>query len=184
MITALPSSQKRGGNQSGADGVRVALGPRMNKGKHRARLAAMLIALASPLSAVAEYDLSSYAFVQHDGSMRLSGEIVRLYGVYIPPTGQTCYEFTRPMQCGSRASLALDFKIGAEFVRCKMQTRNHDGSVTGFCTARGEDLSAFMLQRGWAVALPDAPFEYAALEKIARSHGLGVWGIPIDRPRR
>ena len=116
--------------------------------------------------------------------MRLSGEIVRLYGVYIPPTGQTCYEFTRPMQCGSRASLALDFKIGAEFVRCKVLTKNQDGSVTGFCTARGEDLSAFMLQRGWAVALPDAPFEYAALEKIAQSRGLGVWGIPIDRPRR
>jgi endonuclease YncB( thermonuclease family) len=157
---------------------------RVNDGKHRKRLAVTLIALASPLSAVAEYELSSYAFVQDDGTMRISGELVRLYGVYIPPTGRTCYEFTRPLQCGSRASLALDFKIGAEFVRCKVQTRNSDGSVTGLCTARGEDLAAFMLQSGWALALPDAPFEYAALEKIARSRGVGVWGIPIDRPRR
>ena len=75
--------------------------------------------------------------------MRISGERVRLYGVYVPPTGQSCYEFTRPMQCGSRASLALDFKIGAEFVRCKLQTRNSDGSVTGCCTARGRGLGRF-----------------------------------------
>jgi endonuclease YncB( thermonuclease family) len=156
----------------------------VNDRKHRARLAATLMALASPLFAVADDEISSYAFVQDDGSMRIGGELVRLYGVYIPPSGQTCYEFTRPLQCGSRASLALDFKIGAEFVRCKLQTRNPDGSAMGFCTARGEDLAAFMLQSGWALALPDAPFEYAALEKIAQSRGVGVWGIPIDRPRR
>ena len=32
-----------------------------------------------------------------------------------------------------------------------------------------------------ALALPDAPFEYHALEKIARHRGLGVWGMPADR---
>jgi endonuclease YncB( thermonuclease family) len=37
-----------------------------------------------------------------------------------------------------------------------------------------------MLRQGWAVALPDAPFEYAAMEKIARTKGIGIWGIPID----
>jgi endonuclease YncB( thermonuclease family) len=89
-----------------------------------------------------------------------------------------------PLDVVAHVGLALDFKIGAEFVRCNVQTRNSDGSVTGFCTARGEDLAAIMLQSGWAAALPDAPFEYSALEKIARSRGVGVWGIPVDRPRR
>lgn len=134
--------------------------------------------------ATADYEISSYAFVQDDGSLRVSGENVRLYGVYIPPTGQICYEFTRPLECGSRAALALNFKIGAAFVHCKPQGRNADGSIAGYCTARGEDLAAFMLQRGWAVALPNAPFEYATLEKIARARGLGVWGLPIDTIRR
>lgn len=172
---------------SGVDGVKAVLKSLMNGDKQRARLAIALIALfalACPHPAVADPEFSSYAFVQDDGSMRVGGELVRLYGIYIPPTGQTCYEFTRPLQCGSRASLALDFKIGAEFVRCRTQTRNADGSVTAFCTARGEDLAAFMLQSGWALALPDAPFEYTALEKIARSRGVGVWGIALDQPRR
>ncbi|MDG1945801.1 MAG: hypothetical protein P8J17_16200 [Halioglobus sp.] len=45
----------------------------------------------------------------------------------------------------------------------------------------GDDLSAYLLQKGWAVALPDAPFEYQTLEKIARTRGFGVWGMPVDR---
>ena len=130
---------------------------------------ALLAATLTPLAATASDEVSSYAFVQEDGSLKISGDIYRLYGVYIPPTGQTRYDFTRPVQCGSRAALALDFKIGAEFVNCKSKGQNADGTSIGYCTARGEALSAFMLQRGWAVALPAAPFEYAAMEKIARS---------------
>ena len=48
----------------------------------------------------------------------------------------------------------------------------------------GEDLSAYLLEQGWAVALPDAPFEYQTLEKIARSRGFGVWGTPVDNIQR
>jgi len=48
----------------------------------------------------------------------------------------------------------------------------------------GEDLSAYLLENGWAVALPDAPFEYQTLEKIARSRQFGVWGFPVDRIER
>ena len=33
-------------------------------------------------------------------------------------------------------------------------------------------------------ALPDAPFEYQALERIARQQGVGVWGYPADVIRR
>lgn len=57
---------------------------------------------------------------------------------------------------------------------------NPDGSLTARCSSEGEDLSAWMLQRGWAVALPDAPFEYQTMEKIARAQGIGIWGIPFN----
>jgi endonuclease YncB( thermonuclease family) len=141
-------------------------------------------AMALPLDAKSETEISSYAFVQNDGTLRISGDVIHLYGVYIPPTGHTCYTFIRPMPCGTRASLALDFKIGVEFVHCKERTRNPDGTINATCTARGEDLSAWMLQSGWAVALPDAPFEYAAMEKIARAKGIGVWGMPVEIIKR
>jgi endonuclease YncB( thermonuclease family) len=112
--------------------------------------------------------------------LSVGGYLIQLYGVYIPPTEQTCSTFIRPMPCGTRAALALDFKIAGEFVHCAERAKNQDGSITASCSAGREDLSEWMLQRGWAVALPDAPFEYAVMEKIARSRGIGIWGIPID----
>ncbi len=135
--------------------------------------------------AAAQSEISSFAFVQQDGSMRISGYLIRLYGIHIPPTEQSCHTFIRPMPCGTRASLALEFKISGDFVRCLPRATNPDGSITASCRAGDDDLSAWMLRRGWAVALPDAPFEYITLERIAQSRGIGIWGIPIDtiRPR-
>lgn len=131
--------------------------------------------------------LTSYAFVNEDGTLRIKRKTIHLYGIYIPHTDENCRTSQRPPFCGSRAALALEFKIKG-FVRCEITSENSDGSLTGQCRINyssfeeGEDLSAYLLERGWAVALPDAPFEYQAIEKIARSRGLGVWGFALGRP--
>ena len=143
-------------------------------------LLAACAAMALVQPAAADREISSFAFVQEDGSLKIAGEHIRLYGIYIPPTGQTCNTFIRPVPCGTRASLALDFKISGDFVHCTLLATNPDGSITASCSVGNEDLSAWMLQRGWAVALPDAPFEYRTMEKIAQSRGIGVWGIPVE----
>lgn len=154
--------------------------------RNASRLAHMLYAFLLgpiPLHAIGAPDISSFAFVHEDGSLTISGQRIHLYGVYIPPTDRTCTTFVQPMPCGTRASLALEFRISGDFVHCSVRNRNADGSLIASCTANGEDLSEWMLQRGWAVALPDAPFQYAAMEKIARAKGIGIWGIPVDRVR-
>ncbi|MEO6352691.1 MAG: thermonuclease family protein [Oxalobacteraceae bacterium] len=143
-------------------------------------LLTLLVAMVIAPHAFADFSFSSFAFVQDDGSLKVSGYLVHLYGIYIPPTDQTCYTFIRPVPCGSRASLALDFKISGDFIQCTQRTFNPDGSIIANCRQGSEDLSAWMLQKGWAVALPDAPFEYATMEKIARSRGVGIWGVPVD----
>lgn len=135
--------------------------------------------------AMADTEISGFAFVQENASLKIGNTLVRLYGIYIPPTEYSCYTFIRPIPCGPRAILALDFKISGDFVHCAPRYANPDGSVIASCRSGNEDLSEWMLQRGWAVALPDAPFEYAAMEKIAHARGIGIWGIPIDviRPK-
>lgn len=144
-------------------------------------LFAFAVGICVPQGAMAATEISSFAFVGEDGSLTISGQHVRLYGIYVPPTDQTCYTFIRPMPCGTRAALALDFKISGEFVHCVERVANPDGSITAACRVGNDDLSEWMLQKGWAIALPDAPFAYAALEKVARSKGIGIWGVPIDR---
>jgi endonuclease YncB( thermonuclease family) len=143
-------------------------------------LARLLIPLFGLCAAASAAEISSYAFVGHDGTLRVDGRTIHLYGIHIPPTEDNCRTNERPVRCTSRAAQALEFKI-AGFVRCEPTARHDDGSVTALCRADGEDLSAYLLRRGWALALPDAPFEYVALERIAQQRNVGVWGISVDR---
>lgn len=142
-------------------------------------LAAVMVGMLG-LTTPASADITSYAFVNDDGSLRVSGHTIYLYGIYIPPTDETCRTFEMPIKCGPRAVLALDFTIGPNFVHCNPVQTNDDGSMEALCRVNDIDLSEWMLQNGWAVALPDAPFEYKTMEEIARQRGIGIWGIPLD----
>lgn len=153
----------------------------MKTGKHVLNaLFAVIVGMSTVQCAMADPEISSFAFVQQDGSLKVAGYLIHLYGIYIPPTEQACYTFIRPVPCGPRASLALDFKISGDFVHCMPRATNPDGSLAANCRSGNEDLSEWMLQRGWAVALPDAPFGYLTLERIAQSKRIGIWGIPVD----
>jgi len=154
--------------------------------KRRILGVAASVLLLCATAAQAQDEISSFAFVREDGTLTVAGQHIVLYGIYIPPTERSCYTFVRPVPCGTRASLALDFKISGYFVHCLPQATSADGSIVASCRVDDVDLSEWMLQHGWALALPDAPFQYAAMESVARAHGIGVWGVPVDtfRPRR
>ena len=147
---------------------------------HRASYGLLLGLLLTP-SALA--DLSSYAIPLADGSLRIQGETVRLYGIYVPPTETTCQFAFDPAECGSRAQIALDFKTANEFVACREVAMNADGTITAVCWVDGEDLAGWLLSQGWAFALPGAPFAYQAAEAVARSRGFGLWGFQADAVR-
>jgi endonuclease YncB( thermonuclease family) len=136
----------------------------------------LLAALTWLPTAAAAPQLVSYASVRPDATLLVGSRVVRLYGIYVPPMGRICRTNLRPVKCGSNAVLALDFKIRG-FVRCKPVYKHRDRSVTALCRNRGVDLSAYLVERGWAVALPGGPFEYQVLERIARKRSMGVWGM-------
>jgi endonuclease YncB( thermonuclease family) len=155
------------------------------------RLFAGLLVLACVMAASArapKADVHSYALVQEDASLLLRGKLYRLHGVLVPEDGQFCDRFTRPVRCGSRAAVALDRKIRG-FVRCSEQFAFDDGSISAVCRVnsgrfdRGEDLGAFLIREGLALAGPDAPFQYRALERIAEANGRGFWGFQADSIR-
>ena len=131
-------------------------------------------------------EITSYAIVRDDGSLRVQGRIFRLFGAYIPDTSRVCRSNFRPVKCGTRASTALEIKIQG-FVSCDPKVQLRDGSIGAFCYVRGDstldppvDLGAFLIEQGLAVATPDAPFEYGVLEKIARTNRRGIWGFQVD----
>lgn len=145
-------------------------------------LCAALMIFPFAAAPAAAADITGYAQIQADGSLIVNRRLIRLYGIYIPFTETTCRSFLRPRRCGSRAALALDLRLQG-FVHCREQWVNEDGSISAVCHAdytsvsMGEDLAAYLLELGWAVALPGAPFEYHVLERIARHKSLGIWGF-------
>jgi len=138
----------------------------------------------------ARADIESYAIVQDDASLRMRGRTIRLDGIYVPRTGRVCRTAIRPVRCAPEAALALAFRIQS-FVRCETLSTNRDLSLNAHCYVRGtgsvlepdEDLAAYLLRQGLALALPGAPFEYHALERIARAQGRGLWSDAIRRVR-
>ncbi|MEQ8660207.1 MAG: nuclease-like protein [Gammaproteobacteria bacterium] len=139
--------------------------------------------LVTPAGASAA-GFSGLASVAADGTLRIRQRTVRLWGVYLPPSAQDCLANLRPPRCGHRIPLLLEQHI-AGFVRCTERGRADDGVLLATCHANysafdaGDDLAAWLLQQGWALARPEAPFEYHALERIARRTGLGLWGSPL-----
>lgn len=146
----------------------------------------LLLAPAVPAAA----DIESYAIVQNDATLEVQGKTIRLFGVHVPRTERGCLTVLRPIRCGSRAVQALELKVQG-FVRCRPQVRYTDGSLGAICYVRGDgsileppvDLGAWLIEQGWAVALPDAPFAYHTLERIARTRGHGIWGFQVDSIR-
>lgn len=130
-------------------------------------------------------ELYSYAAVRSDGTLVIRNTVVHLYGIHIPDTGRTCSNLTGKVVCGTRGVLALEAKVD-RFVKCEVINTYDDGSVEGWCRINasvfsdGDDLSAYLLAEGWAVALPESPIDYHTKEKIARSRGIGMWGTPAD----
>lgn len=146
----------------------------------------LLPVVLAMLCGPARADSATYALVNDDGTLLVHERIVHLYGIYIPDSGKLCRTTIRPVRCGTEASLALRFRIQS-FVRCIEHARFADGSVSATCFVKGqgsvlrpdEDLGAYLLSEGLAVAAPDAPFEYVTIERIARAQGRGVWSDRI-----
>lgn len=130
-------------------------------------------------------EFEGHAIVRSDGSLLIKNRVVHLHGIYLPSTNRQCRAWISPVRCDERAVLALDFFVKG-FIRCVERARNDDGSIQATCWRDrssfdpGTDLAAYLIERGWALALPNAPFEYHAMERIARSRELGVWGWPVD----
>lgn len=149
----------------------------------------IVVIVGGVLPAQVRADIESYAIVKDDASLLIRGKTIRLFGIYIPPSAKHCGTTLRPARCASRASLALDFLIQG-FVRCTEKGKYRDGSISALCRVRhtafsdGQDLGAYLIREGWALALPNAPFEYLALQRIARAHHKGVWGFQVDSIRR
>ena len=111
-----------------------------------------------------------------DGDTLIIGPTrVRLHGIDAPESRQSCVVDGRRWLCGERATRALDQRIGSRTVSCEERDRNRYGRSVAVCRARGEELNAWMVRAGWALAYRRYSRAYVAEESLARAASRGMW---------
>ena len=136
-------------------------------------IAIALSAAACALPAHAE--VSGQARVVDGDSLEIGGARIRLFGIDAPERGQSCRSGGQPWICGGLARLRLEEWISGRAVVCEEKDRDRYGRIVAVCRAGGEDLNAWMVAEGWALAYRRYSEAYADEEARAKAARAGVW---------
>lgn len=129
---------------------------------------------AAPLRAVAA-DLVGQASVVDGDTIEVHGVRIRLHGIDAPESGQVCFADGVQWRCGQQAALALDARIAGRTVSCSERDVDRYGRVVAVCSAGGEDLNAWLVAEGWALAYRRYSLDYVDEEAAAAAARRGIW---------
>ena len=138
-------------------------------------LAAYLTVLVLGIAAPAHAEIIGQASVIDGDILDIHGQRIRLHGIDAPESSQLCRAAGAEYRCGQQAALALDDRIGGATVTCSERDVDQYGRIVAVCFARGEDLNAWMVLAGWAVAYREYSEDYLDEETAARTAGRGIW---------
>ena len=119
--------------------------------------------------------LSGRVRVVDGDSLALAGERIRLHGIDAPESAQTCHAGGSRWRCGERATRGLRERIGGRTVTCEERDVDRYGRIVAVCRAGGEDLNAWMVERGFALAYRRYSRAYVDEEGTARAARHGLW---------
>jgi endonuclease YncB( thermonuclease family) len=109
-------------------------------------------------------------------TLDVHGERIRLFGVDAPESAQLCADAEgAEWRCGQRAALALSDRIGTAPLTCTRVDRDQYGRTVAKCRARDQDINAWLVESGWAVAYRAYSKDYEKQEQKARAARNGVW---------
>ena len=112
-------------------------------------LAVLFAALTAPAGAA---DVAGRASVIDGDTIELHGQRIRLYGIDAPERAQKCSQYGDSWPCGQRAASVLADRIGTRTVSCKPRDRDQYGRIVAVCLVGGDNLNAWMVRQGWALA--------------------------------
>ena len=96
----------------------------------------------------------------------------RLFGIDAPESNQTCRAWGWTWDCGAAATEALASRAAG--MSCTGSETDRYGRSIGVCSSGGEDLNAWLVANGWALAYRQYAEDYVSQEEDARSNGRGI----------
>lgn len=116
-------------------------------------------------------------------TIEIHGVRIRLFGMDAPEGRQLCQDASgQDYRCGQKASLALSDHVGTATVSCDPRDVDRYGRTVAVCYLGAEDLSAWMVAKGWALAYRHYSKDYVPEEEAAHAAGAGVWAGTFTPP--
>ena len=120
-------------------------------------------------------DIAGQANLIDGDTIEIKGQRIRLHGIDAPESAQHCLRSSQNWPCGRKAAFALADYIANRAVRCVRRDIDRYGRVVGLCFAAGENLNAWMVRNGWALAYRRYSQDYVDEESAAEQAGAGIW---------
>ena len=127
--------------------------------------------LSMPLPVVDPPAVGHVRVVDAD-TVDIDGTRYRLFGIDAPERHQTCRTWGRTWNCGAAATEALISR--AEGMSCEGSDTDRYGRAIGVCSSGTEDLNAWLVAQGWALAYRQYAEDYVSEEEEARSNRRGI----------
>lgn len=115
-------------------------------------------------------------------TIEIHGQRIRLHGIDSPEGSQTCTRNNRRWRCGQQAALALDRKIAQQPVTCRQTDKDRYGRIVARCWVEGNELNAWLVAEGWAVAYRRYSTLYVDEERSAELKNKGIWSGTFVKP--
>ncbi|MCJ2108470.1 thermonuclease family protein [Methylobacterium sp. E-041] len=110
------------------------------------------------------------ASVTDGDTVVIQGTRIRLFGIDAPESAQVCEDAAgKEYRCGQVAALALSDRIGEAPISCEPRDTDCYGRTLAICRKSLEDLNAWMVAQGHAVAFRRYSSEYVGQEAQARA---------------
>lgn len=140
---------------------------------------------ASPIilsSSGGSQTLSGPASVIDGDTIEIHGTRIRLFGIDAPESDQLCTVVGKAVRCGQQATFALSNKIEGQVVECHPKDQDQYGRVVAVCLVGGEDINAWMVAQGWALAYRHYSTDYVSQEQSASQSKAGIWQGEFEPP--
>lgn len=142
--------------------------------------ATMPPARTAPTPPVGGAVITGRASILDGDTIEVRGRRIRLHGIDAPESDQICHRNGRPWHCGRDATAALDRFIGGRTVACTELDVDRYGRSVARCLVNGQDVSAWLVRNGWAVAYRRFSEVYVGDEAEARAAGRGIWSSRFE----
>lgn len=131
--------------------------------------------------------ITGVAHIIDGDSLRIQKNEIRLHGIDAPEYEQHCYDMNgHKWSCGITATKELQKHLRNTQITCQQIQIDQYQRILAECkiTDTGENINAWLVKQGWAIAYKRYTQKYTAEENHAKKQSLGIWRGYFLRPEK